>query len=186
MKISKVLLSSVAGGVMLAAGVAAPAQAADPVIYTAPAAMAVPSSDVGFNWNRFYAGVYGVAQKDAPGWRQGVGIDLGVNTQMDMYVLGGELAVHGLTQQGNYGGTYGQVLIKAGVLVTDNVLAYAAGGFGMDVGGGIGNQNVLVGGGLEMAVTDSVSLRGQYLYGMPISANDTQVNQISIGANYHF
>lgn len=185
MRVLKLLGMAALGGALLVPQ----ARAADPVVYPAQtsAGNALPISEgTPFNWNRFYAGVYGVAQKDAPGWRQGLGVDAGVNSQFDMYVLGAEVAVHGLTQQGNYGGTYGQVLVKGGVLLTDNVLAYGAAGYGMDVGGGIGNQNILVGGGLEMAVTDSVSLRGQYLYGMPISANDTQVNQISVGANFHF
>lgn len=185
MRILNILGAAALGGALFVPQ----AQAADLETYPAPTStgQVVPlHQSAGFDWNRFYAGVYGVAQKDAPGWRQGLGIEAGVNTQYDMYVLGAEVAVHGLTQQGNNGGTYGQVLTRGGALVTDNLLAYGAVGYGMDLGGGTSNQNLLVGGGLEMAVSDNVSLKGQYLYGMPLTAGSTQVNQVTFGANFHF
>jgi len=137
-----------------------------------------------FDWSGFYAGVYGGGQFSPTGGDQlGLGISVGVNAQFDFYLLGAEVAVEGLT--GGVGDTsYGQILGRAGLVVTDDVVVYAAGGYGMDLGAPQ-EDDVLIGGGVEIAVTDSLSLEAQYLHGFPLSGDNAK-DQVTIGANYHF
>ncbi|SMQ64204.1 outer membrane immunogenic protein [Devosia lucknowensis] len=142
--------------------------------------------DVGFDWSGFYAGVHGTAQNGSvSGTQYGVGIQAGVNAQFDFYLLGAEVAVSGLAANDTVGETtYGQVLGRAGLVVSDNVLVYAAGGYGIDLGVPE-EEDVLVGGGVELAVTDAISVRAQYLHGFPVTGGNTK-DQFTVGASYHF
>lgn len=162
-----------------------PAAAADAITYnTSAPESSMPVADTGFDWNGFYGGIYGVGQfSPVRGNQYGVGLDLGVNATFDFYLLGAEVAAQGLA--GGQGDTsYGQVLAKGGVLVSDDLALYAAAGYGIDLGVA-GQSNWLLGAGVEMAITDNVSLRAQYLHGFEADgANPT--NQVTIGANYHF
>jgi outer membrane immunogenic protein len=138
----------------------------------------------GFDWSGFYAGVYGEAQTSQVGGTQyGLGIQAGVNAQFDFYLLGAEVAVHGLTS-GAGNTSYGQVLGRAGLVVTDDVLVYAAGGYGIDLGVP-DEQDALLGGGIEVAVTDNVSIEAQYLHGFPLTGGNAK-DQVTVGANFHF
>lgn len=137
-----------------------------------------------FDWSGFYAGVYGAGQFGSSDSDQyGLGVTAGVSAQFDFYLLGAEVAVHGLT--GGVGDTsYGQILGRAGLVVTDDVVVYAAGGYGLDLG--VPNEkDALAGGGVEMAVTDNVSVRAQYLHGFQLSG-DNDKDQVTVGANFHF
>ena len=140
--------------------------------------------DAGFDWNGFYGGLYGVAQNsEVAGTQYGLGVQAGVNAQFDFYLLGAEVAVHGLT--GDAGNTsYGQLLGRAGLVVTDDVVVYAAGGYGIDLGVPE-EDDALLGGGLEVALTDNVSIDAQYLRSFPLSGDNAK-DQISVGANFHF
>lgn len=140
--------------------------------------------EAGFDWSGFYAGVYGVGQNGSvSGMQYGLGVQAGVNAQFDFYLLGAEVAVHGLT--GGVGNTsYGQILGRAGLVVTDDVLVYAAGGYGLDLGAPE-EDDLLVGGGVEFAVTENVSVEAQYLHGFPLSGGNAK-DQVTIGANFHF
>lgn len=150
-----------------------------------PAEMPV-YEDAGFDWNGFYAGVYGVAQNGTTsGTQYGLGVQAGVNAQFDFYLLGAEVAVHGLTG-GTVGETsYGQILGKAGLVVSDDVMVYAAGGYGIDLGPP-DEQDLLLGGGVEVAVTDSITVEAQYLHGFPLNDGTNAKDQFTIGANFHF
>ena len=87
-----------------------------------PAEMPV-YEEPGFDWSGFYAGVYGGAQNGATsGTQYGLGIQAGVNAQFDFYLLGAEVAVHGLTGGAVGNTSYGQILGRAGLVVSDNVL----------------------------------------------------------------
>lgn len=142
--------------------------------------------NVGFDWSGFYAGVYGTAQNGAVSDTQyGLGVHAGVNAQFDFYLLGAEVAVSGLPANGTVGETtYGQVLGRAGLVVSDNVLVYGAGGYGIDLGVP-DEQDALLGGGVELAVTDAISVRAQYLHGFPVQGGNDK-DQFTVGASYHF
>jgi outer membrane immunogenic protein len=161
------------------------ARAADLISYPTSTAQQVPvAAGPAYDWSGFYSGIYGVYQRSPVGGDQyGLGIDAGVNTTFNYFLAGAEVAVHGLG--GGAGATtYGQVVGKAGVLVTDNTLVYGAAGYGIDLGVP-DESDALVGGGLEYAITDSVSVRAQYLHGFPVSGDNAK-EQVSLGAQFHF
>ncbi len=169
--------------------------AASPAAAVAADAIALPVSNGGidvpiyddaasFDWNGFYAGIYGVGQVSPVGGTQfGLGLNLGVNAQFDFVLVGAEVAVHGLTG-GAADTVYGQVLGRGGALVSDDLLVYAAAGYGVDLG--FPNEDdLLLGGGVELAVTDDVSLRAQYLHGFPITGGNPK-DELTLGAHFHF
>ncbi|HEY4202234.1 MAG TPA: porin family protein [Devosiaceae bacterium] len=166
---------------------ALPAAAADAIAYgTSAPSTEVPVASTGFDWNGFYAGVYGAGQfNPGEGNQYGVGVDLGVTAQYDFYLLGAEVSATALSDGDGAGASsFGQVLARGGVLVTDDVAVYAAAGYGLDLGPADENQ-WLLGGGVEMSITDNVSLRAQYLHGFTDDGVGSN-NQITFGANYHF
>ena len=106
-----------------------------------------------------------------------------MNAQFDFYLLGAEVAVEGLS--GDVGDTtYGQILGRAGLVATDDVLVYAAGGYGMDLGAP-DESDLLAGGGVELAITDNISVEAQYLHGFPVNGGNSK-DQFTVGANFHF
>ncbi len=160
------------------------AQAADPISYPLSTDVAMPVYDSpGYDWSGFYAGVFGAAQTSAANGTQfGGGVALGVNAQFDFVLVGAEVAVLGIT--GPADNIYVQGTGRAGVLVTDELAIFAAAGYGVNPVTPVENH-VLVGGGLEYAVTDNVSLRAQYLHGIPITGG-TATDQVTLGANFSF
>jgi outer membrane immunogenic protein len=168
--------------VMLPAGLA---WAADPISVPTSTPVEMPVHEqAGFDWNGFYAGVYGTVRNgDSSDAQYGLGVQAGVNAQFDFYLLGAEVAVEGLS--GEVGDTtYGQILGRAGLVATDDVLVYAAGGYGMDLGAP-DESGLLAGGGVELVITDSISVEAQYLHGFPVNGGNSK-NQVTIGANFHF
>lgn len=165
------------GGAFAADAVTVPTSSSTPI--------QVPVHDsAAFDWSGFYTGVFGAVRSSETGGTQfGTGIHAGINASFDFYLVGAEVAVEGLT--GGVGDTsYGQILGRAGLVVTDNVAVYAAGGYGIDLGTPE-EQDYLLGAGVEMSVTDSISVRAQYLHGFP-AQGDNAKNQFSLGASYHF
>ena len=145
--------------------------------------VAVPVA-TGFDWGGFYAGVYGVVQSSpARDTEVGAGIEAGVNAQLDFFLIGGEVALHGLTGD-TIDTAYGQVTGRGGLLVTDDLLAYASAGYGMELSG-TGERDFLAGGGLEYAVTDDISINAEYLRGFDVEGGNPK-DQISLGARFHF
>lgn len=179
MQAAKVLATAA----LLAAAPAA-VRAADALQVALSTDSAMPITDTEFDWNGFYAGIYGVGQfSPAAGSQLGVGLNVGVNARFDFVLIGGEIAVQGLT--GGVGnGAYIQGLGRVGVAATDDVIIFAAGGLGVDLGP-VGGTDGLLGGGVELAVTDSVSLRGQYLHGFALTGANSK-DQVTVGANFHF
>lgn len=165
-----------------------PAMAAD--LYSVPISsnvVGVPvSSNVaqGFDWDGFYAGIYGVAQ-NSPDYdtQWGLGLDLGVNAQFDFFLVGAEVAIQGLSGE-TFDTAYGQVLGRAGLVVSDQVMIYAAAGFGADLTGS-DEVDALLGGGVELAVTEDVTLGAQYLHGFDLEG-DNPKDQVTVGARFHF
>lgn len=166
------------------ASMASSAIAAEPISVPLSSSRELPIHDqAGSDWSGFYAGIFGALDTRQGSAGPAVGLLLGVNAQFDFYLLGGEVAVSGLP--GGVGdSSYGQILGRAGLVATDNTVIYAAGGYGIDLGPP-SEQDVLLGGGVELAITDSVSVRAQYLHGFAIDGT-TPKDQFSLGANFHF
>lgn len=162
----------------------APALAADPILLPMTGDAALPVHDDAFDWNGFYAGVYGVATASpANDLQGGGGLNLGFNRSFDFVLVGGEVAFQAAGNDLVATSSF-QAVGRGGVLVTDNVLVFGAAGIGTEVGTG-GDDHVLAGAGLEVGITDSVSLRGQYLHGFPVT-NANPVEQVTFGAEFHF
>ncbi len=166
---------------MTSSGIAV-AQAADAITLPVTTTEALPVyEDSSFDWTGFYAGVYGAGQFSAGnGEEYGVGLLAGANYAFDFFVLGAEMAVHTL----NADSSYVEALGRGGVIVTDEILLYAAGGYGVDAGPP-DQSHALVGGGLELAVTEDISVRGQYLHGFAVTGGN-DIDQVTLGANFHF
>ena len=160
------------------------ASAADLLTVPVSTDEAIPVADTSFDWTGFYAGVYGVGQNSAVGGGQyGLGVDFGAYARFDFVLVGGEVAYHGLL--GGAGSTsYLQGLGKVGLAATDDIILYAAAGAGTDLGPPA-ESDFLLGGGIELAVSDDVSLKAQYLHGFPLSGANPK-DQVTVGANFHF
>jgi len=178
-----VRLASIA--VFAAALAPTPALAQDPIVLPTTVEAGLPVHDgAGYDWDGFYAGLYGAAASSpANGTQYGVGLNLGFNRAFDFVLVGGEVTFHA-TGNDLVASSYLQAVGRGGVLVTDNVLLFGAAGLGTDPGPGTDNH-VLAGAGLEVGLTDSVSLRGQYLHGFPVT-NANPIEQVTFGAEFHF
>lgn len=181
-------LLSIAVGLGAVVALAGSAAAADLITYPTSTDQQVPvaSSTPAYDWTGFYAGVYGAYRHSpADGNQFGIGIDAGVSTTFNFVLAGAEVAVEGLGA-GAGGASYAEALGRAGVLVGDNTLLYGTAGYGTGLGGtASGQSDVLVGAGLEQAITDSVSLRAQYLHGFPITGANPK-DEVTLGAQFHF
>ncbi len=133
------------------------------------------------NWDGFYAGVYGLYEN--PAELYGLGVAVGVNATFDFVLLGAEVGVQGLTN-GVDDLVYGTVLGRAGVIVTDDLVAYGTAGYGLNLQD-TSDDHVLVGGGLELKATEDLSVRAQYLHGYTVGTG-TDTNQLTLGAFWHF
>jgi outer membrane immunogenic protein len=203
--IARSLMLGVAGAALMISG----AQAADLQIPTTPEPIL---ESAGFSWDGLYAGVQaggffsnydvldagGAVVDDDIGFGV-VGAHVGVNfTVADPILAGVEL-------QGNYEWngdndiSLGEFLVlgRLGAVVTDQVLVYAAAGVGYqfsdDVVFANGDDNIgifALGGGVEFAVTDAVSLRGEILGigDFEDNGNDDFFNgaRATVGVSYHF
>ena len=160
------------------------ARAADPIVVSVQSQPeGIPVAGAPVDWSGFYAGIYGIAAGDRDdGTGLGLGVDLGVNTQGDVVLIGAEVALQATTGE-SLDTAYGQVTGRAGLLLTDEVVIYAAAGYGFELGGSAGD--VLAGGGVEMAVSDSLSLRAQYLRGFASDGLEDR-DQFTFGANIQF
>lgn len=166
------------------------ALAADAIGLPPPALPAAPVVDYGgFDWNGFYAGVNaGMHNEIGANNSWTLGGQLGVNTTFDFVLLGAEVGIDGVFDTPDTY-AYGSVLGRAGVLVSNELLAYGVVGYGTDFGAANGSgEHILAGGGLEFAATDDVTIRGQYAYGWEQTGAATagNIHKFSIGANFHF
>lgn len=164
------------------------ALAADAIGLPPPALPAAPVVDSGgFDWNGFYAGVNAGMQNeigDNNSWT--LGGQVGVNAAFDFVLVGAEVAIDGVFDTPDTY-AYGSVLGRAGLLVSNELLAYGVAGYGSDFGATNGPGNhILAGGGLEFAATDNVSIRGQYTYGWEQSGAGNDIHKFQLGANFHF
>jgi outer membrane immunogenic protein len=160
------------------------ALAADPI--TVPidsSGRSIPLTSGGTNWSGFYAGVFGVARHSpANGAQAGLGLTTGVNAQIDFVLVGAEVSLQGLTGD-SVDTAYGEVVGRTGLVLNDDVLLYAAAGYGWDLAGG--ESDMLAGAGVEFAVNDELSLNAQYLRGFD-QVGDNPKDQVTLGARFHF
>ena len=191
--IARSLMLGVAAAALMVSG----AQAAD-LIVQQPADPIYESPL--FDFEGFYAGVT-VGGTAANGGYGNAGLVAGVNFLVADPILVGIEAQGDVFFNGS-GLSAGDALIlgRVGVLATDQVLVYAAAGAGV-----IGSNNPsisegiwAVGGGVEVAATDSLSIRAEALYlrtfdsGVnngfnPVAgANSSDAAKFTIGALWHF
>jgi len=164
---------------------AAPAAlAADPITVPVDSTgRSIPVTDTVTDWSGFYAGIYGVAQSsDDNGTQAGLGLSAGVNAQIDFVLVGAEVNLQALTGDA-VDTAYGQVVGRGGLILNEDVLLYAAAGYGWDLAGG--ESDVLAGGGVELSLNEQLSLNAQYLRGFD-QAGDNPKDQLTLGARFHF
>lgn len=180
------LLKPLALAALVGAASVSGAYAADAITVPVAESPVPVYQDQSYDWTGFYAGVYGVGEWTAtPTSEYGVGLAAGYLHQFDFFVLGAEGNIQTTFDTGGTQYFYGQGLVRGGVVVTDELLAYAAAGVGTDFAAAP-QLHALVGGGLEYAVTEDISVRGQYLYGIGLNAASTNTHQASVGAFFHF
>ncbi|MCS6757750.1 MAG: hypothetical protein MO852_00380 [Candidatus Devosia euplotis] len=156
-------------GVAAAALLVGGAQAADLIIPSTP----VPIYEAaGFSWEGLYAGVKvggvftnenGLTNLQTSTSQLSVGGAAGVNfIAYDPILLGLEVQGDYVFQGGDDAGMF-LALARVGAVVTDQVTVYAAGGVGMTRRSSSSNRIYAIGGGVDVAVTDAISVRGEVL-----------------------
>ena len=192
---------SLAIGVSAAALMVGGAQAADLIIPTTPEPIYAPA---GFDWEGLYvgarlggqfvganAGAYGgVSNNTTYGV---VGAAVGVNfIPVDPVLLGVEVTADYMWNSAAAVTTSGEFFanLRAGAIVTDNALIYALAGVGFN-NTAAGSQGVYqVGGGVEFAVTDAITVRGEVVGqgDFQAEAGDAffESAKATVGVFYHF
>ncbi|KKC38711.1 hypothetical protein WH87_07220 [Devosia epidermidihirudinis] len=179
-------------GVAAAALLVGGAQAADLIIPTTPQPI---YEAAGFSWDGLYAGVQGGAEF-FDGFTAGVvGAHVGVNFIVADPIL---LGLEGTAEYvwGTNNGVdlnRGEFFVNArvGAVVTDAVLVYALAGAGVATQENVDNRGIYqLGGGVEFAVTDAVSVRAQ-LVGLGDFDNNANNDffdaaKATVGVSYHF
>ena len=180
-------------GVAAAALLAGGAQAADLIIPTTP----VPIYEAaGFDWEGLYAGVnvggvfsgFGVNNLESDTTQFSVGGAVGVNFIVaDPILVGVEVQGDYVFQSGDDAGLF-LALARVGAVVTDEVLIYAAGGVGVSSRSSVSEGVYALGGGVEVAVTDAVSVRGEVLGLGDFDGSDDFFENVkaTVGVFYHF
>ena len=190
---------SLAIGVSAAALMVGGAQAADLIIPTTPQPIIETSS--GFDWEGIYAGArvggqwvgtqkYG--NSTLVDTTSGVlGAAVGVNfLPVDPVLLGLEVTGDWIWNEKYSSGEFFANL-RAGAVVTDNALVYAIGGVGFQAREGRDNAGIYqLGAGVEFAVTDAVTLRGEVVGQGAFDKNGSddffRATKATVGAFYHF
>jgi outer membrane immunogenic protein len=216
---TRVTAALLAGAALLTA---APAYAADVYQSAPPVAAApyVPPSG-SFDWSGPYAGAivgYAFGEHQAQGFGDdddfssdgfSAGVMAGQNWQFDNVVVGveGDVNYAGVDGNGSLAGrnvdidtkAYGTLRARAGYAF-DNLLAYGTGGIAVSHSRGVVDGfsdrstdiGFAVGAGLEAAVTNDITVRGEYLYVDTGTASFNETNAdfsahtVRLGAAYHF
>src|SRR5205085_2438797 len=126
-----------------------------------PIADGVVTDDSGFDWDGFFATIYSAyVFSDSFSSSTGVGFSVGGNMTDGSFLYGGT-ATFGALFGGEADGEYNaQGVVRAGYLVSDNVLLYGLAGLGWETY----NDAIYIptGVGAEIAFADNLSLRLQY------------------------
>lgn len=180
------LIRSIAVGVAAVAMMSSVAQAADLIIPTTPAPI---MESAGFSWDGLYIGARG-GYNGYNGSTYGViGGVVGANFIVaDPILLGAEVTADYIWNNTTSAGEY-FFNLKAGAVVTDSVLIYALGGVGNYATAGTNAGVYQLGGGVELAVTDAITVRGELVgQGDFDGANDAffEGAKATVGVFYHF
>jgi outer membrane immunogenic protein len=178
-------------GVAAAALLVGGAQAADLIIPTTPQPI---YESAGFSWDGLYAGVnlggqfFDSATDDDSQFLLGGAV--GVNFMVaDPILLGLEVQGNYLFENDSFEDA-GQFLALArlGAVVTDSVLVYAAAGAGVQFNEADDEGIYALGGGVEFAATESVSVRAEVLGLGTFDDGDDffEAAQATVGVFYHF
>lgn len=168
------------GALAVATALSTTAQAAD--LGTPDPAMAYASP--AFDWTGFYAGlgVTGGMFNPSGNTVGSIGVVAGANVQVDSFVLGAE-AMFGFYRVST--GSQGWIVngeVRAGYLLADEVLLYAAlAGKGYSAGA----RYAGIGAGVEFAVTDDISVDFEAVY-YPWSNNASTQFDVAASVLWHF
>jgi len=183
-------------GVAAAALLVGGAQAADLIIPTTPQPI---YEAAGFDWEGLYVGARAGGQFLGDTVYAGsptnstagvLGASVGVNfIPVDPFLIGAEVTADYIWN--NAAPSTGEYFanVRAGAVVTDSVLVYAIGGLGTNNRTGFNEGVYQLGGGVEMAVTDSITVRGELVgQGDFDGADDSffEGAKATVGVAYHF
>jgi outer membrane immunogenic protein len=188
-------------GVAAVALLSSGAMAADLIIPTTPQPI---YEAAGFSWDGLYAGVEAGGVFNSDNVDGGIGaLTLDTTSGVVGGVVGANFTVAdpiivGIELQGDYvfGNDQDSALFLAlgrvGAVVTDQVMVYAAGGFGVintsDTPDSVGVY--ALGAGVEVAVTDNVSIRGEVLglgdFNDGVNDQFFDSAKATVGVFYHF
>ena len=160
--------------------------AADLIIPTTPEPI---YEDGGFSWDGLYVGARAGGQWFTAANYAVVGGVIGYNALVtDSILLGAEFSGDYTWNDFNRGAEF-FLNARGGVLVTDAALVYALGGMGFYTSGGNYIGLYQLGGGVEFAVTDAVSVRAEVV---GTGSFTTDLGRIfdsakaTVGVAYHF
>ncbi|KKB09599.1 hypothetical protein VE26_06835 [Devosia chinhatensis] len=179
------------------------AQAADLIIPTTPEPIYTPA---GFDWEGLYVGArvggqfigtqdYGVVGAGTAFTAGVVGAAVGVNfIPVDPILLGVEVTADYGWNNASLVQPTGEFFanLRAGAVVTDSALVYALAGVGVATGNNAANTVGLyqLGGGVEFAVTDAITVRGEVVGQGDFSSVGTdsffESTKATVGVFYHF
>jgi outer membrane immunogenic protein len=153
MNLHRVLLAGVAASALLISS----AQAADLLVGGLDPVYDSPL----FSFEGFYVGATaGVGAFPVPGVVGTVGVVAGANFEVtDAFLLGGEFQGDALWNGGGFVGFDALFLGKIGAYLADDIMLYGSGGGGWVAGVG----SYAFGAGLEMAVAEQISVRGEVM-----------------------
>lgn len=143
-------------------------------------------TDPGFDWDGLYAGLKGeYAASTAIVDIGGIAFVLGANGTVDNILFGAEAWVGGFTSTGPTGAYLG-ASARIGYLATPDVVLYGMASVEHFIPAG-GLTMFGVGGGVEFALMDNVSLDANYTY-YPWTSTGPGANMHNLSAslNYHF
>lgn len=163
------------------------AQAADLIIPTTPAPI---MESAGFSWDGLYVGARAGGDWDNASNSYGVvGAVVGANFIVaDPFLIGAEVSADYVWNNTVSSGDFFANL-KAGAVVTDSVLVYAIGGVGTTSAAGTNRGVYQLGGGVEVAVSDAITIRGEVVgLGDFDGAADPffEEAKATVGVFYHF
>ena len=143
----------------------------------------------GFSWEGLYAGVRGGGQWFTAATYGVVGGVVGFNyLATDSFLLGAEVTSDYTWNDFNRGGEF-FLNARGGVVVSDAALVYALGGTGFYTSGGNYIGLYQLGGGVEFAVTDAISLRGEVVGQGSFTTNIGRFfdsAKATVGVSYNF